>query len=530
VTQQTRRTRLKPAPRPLSFSRRLRLGQLLAVVATGPALLITAAVAVGIVTISHQDSVRDNLIDKVEPANAASLRLLIAMLNQETGIRGYELTGNRAFLQPYTLGVTQAREYEQNLKGYAVPGTAADLAAVLGRIDIWESQTVTPALRRSETNFGHSSARIDISLKSKAQFDAIRASVGALQNMLTAKVKRVKAQLDDSARATEIALSVIGLALIISVLGAGLLLRRFVTRPIGALADAARRVADGNLDHSLALPGPLDLELLSQDVEGMRLRLLSELTSSQRMHEQLSLAATDLQRSNSELEQFAYVASHDLQEPLRKVTSFVQLLESRYGDQFDERGHQYIDFAVDGAKRMQQLINDLLAFSRVGRSGQPLTPTALNELVTAAIADLDGVIKESGAEISVAELPTVPVEPALIRAVFQNLIANAIKFRSERSPQVTIDAERDGEGWLFSFSDNGIGIDPQYAERIFVIFQRLHTREAYPGTGIGLAMCRKIIEHHGGRMWLDQAHTGGTRMWFTLPAVPPTTSSRSQAE
>jgi signal transduction histidine kinase len=529
-----RRVRREQRPRahhgrPAELSRRFRLGQLLALAAAGPAIAVTAAVVFGIIAIAHQNVVRTQLLQHVEPANAASLRLLIAMDNQETGIRGYELTGDDQFLAPYHLGVSQERKYAQIIRTDAVSGTRGDLGTALARIRTWEKDTAVPALSR-RPGAAAPPARIDTSRTGTREFDDIRSSLGVLQDTLLARVKRVKAELNHSATGTEVALAVIAAALIVSVLSAGLLLRRWVTRPINRLASSARRVSDGELSHSVVLAGPRDLETLSEDVDAMRLALLSELTTSRDMQDALASAATELQRSNTELEAFAYVASHDLQEPLRKVTSFCQLLESRYSDQLDERGLQYIGFAVDGAKRMQQLVNDLLAFSRVGRQGQTFTPTPLGDLAASAVADLQGAIEESAAEVVIGALPTLPVAPALMRAVFQNLLANAIKFRSEAAPRAELSAERDGDGWRFSCADNGIGIESDYAERIFIIFQRLHTREAYPGTGIGLAMCRKIVEHHGGRMWLDQAYTGGTRMYFTLPDEPtaPTVGSQSQ--
>jgi light-regulated signal transduction histidine kinase (bacteriophytochrome) len=247
----------------------------------------------------------------------------------------------------------------------------------------------------------------------------------------------------------------------------------------------------------------------------MRRRIVAEL-------EALRVAQAELQRSNAELEQFAYVASHDLQEPLRKVASFCQLLQQRYGGQLDERADQYIGFAVDGARRMQDLINDLLAFSRVGRVGRPHAPVDCNALLERARADLATAIEESGAEVESGPLPTVEGDASLLRLVFQNLLGNAIKFRGEAAPRVRVDAERDDGQWRFSVGDNGIGIDPEYAERIFVIFQRLHPRSTYEGTGIGLAMCRKIVEYHGGRMWLDTSDgDSGSRFCFTLPADDP---------
>ncbi|HET9074509.1 MAG TPA: ATP-binding protein [Solirubrobacteraceae bacterium] len=513
-------TATEAAPAPSSAVRpHLRLGQLLALAAAGPVLVVIVAVVVGLITITRQHSVQSELLNQVEPANAAVQQLEIAMLNQETGIRGFELTGDAAFLAPYTTGLAPARVNEAGVRHLHVPGTMPALDAALSRIRVWETRTVAPTLAR-DSHARHPRNRLDTSLQAKAQFDAVRGSLGALEDLLLRRVQTVKNELRHSSRTTEVAFSAVGIALLVSVLLAGLLMRRFVTRPIGYLADSARRVAAGDLSRRLTMTGPRDLERLGEDVDAMRARLLEELTAAREMEHQLSDAAVELRRSNAELEQFAYVASHDLQEPLRKVASFCQLLQERYHGQLDERADQFIDFAVDGAKRMQQLINDLLAFSRVGRRDQPLTEVSLDELVSAAVSDLSGVIGESGAEVSVGELPTLAVEPALMRTVFQNLIANAVKFRGQATPRVRIEARHEDTDWLFSCTDNGIGIDPEYSERIFVIFQRLHTREAYPGTGIGLAMCRKIVEHHGGRMWLDESHSDGTRMCFTLPDTP----------
>jgi len=258
--------------------------------------------------------------------------------------------------------------------------------------------------------------------------------------------------------------------------------------------------------------GPREFVGLAADVDQMRLHIVDELETLHQVHD-------ELERSNRELEQFAYVASHDLQEPLRKVASFCQLLERRYKGQLDERADQYIGFAVDGAKRMQVLINDLLAFSRVGRLTREQVLVDGGEIAAQAVANLGPAIEETGAEIEVGPLPSVRGEPALLAAVFQNLLGNAVKFHGEDPPRVTLTAERDGDFWTFTCADNGIGIEPEYAERVFVIFQRLHPKDAYPGTGIGLAMCRKIIEYHGGRIWLDTDADRGTVFRFTLPVA-----------
>ncbi len=251
----------------------------------------------------------------------------------------------------------------------------------------------------------------------------------------------------------------------------------------------------------------------------MRERIVDELATVEVARGQLEEQAGELQRSNAELEQFAYVASHDLQEPLRKVVSFCQALQTRYGGQLDERADQYIDFAVDGAKRMQVLINDLLAFSRVGRGGRELALIALPEVLAAAQLALAETIASAGGSVVADELPTVRGDRAQLTSLFQNLIANAVKFRGAEPPVVRIAVVRRDAQWELSCADNGIGIDSEYAERIFLIFQRLHARDAYEGSGIGLALCRKIVEYHGGRIWLDTDYAGGTCFRFTLPIV-----------
>jgi light-regulated signal transduction histidine kinase (bacteriophytochrome) len=264
----------------------------------------------------------------------------------------------------------------------------------------------------------------------------------------------------------------------------------------------------------------------------MRERLVEQLAQVEAVRDglqdaqqRLEAQAAELQRSNRDLEQFAYVASHDLQEPLRKVASFCQLLERRYKGQLDERADQYIAFAVDGAKRMQQLINDLLAFSRIGRRTTGRDEVSLDSCLAGALRNLEAVLEETGATVTADPLPTVWGEKALLTALLQNLISNAIKFRSDQAATVRLTVEPitdDADEYVFRCSDNGIGIEPQYAERIFVIFQRLHAKDQYSGTGIGLAMCKKIAEWHGGRIWLDTDASGpgvGTTFAWTLPTV-----------
>lgn len=245
----------------------------------------------------------------------------------------------------------------------------------------------------------------------------------------------------------------------------------------------------------------------------------------------LALRTSDLERSNAELQQFAYVASHDLQEPLRMVTNFTQLLADRYSDKLDQNGREFIAYAVEGATRMQRLIVDLLALSRVGTRGTDFEMIQFDEALGLAVANLQFAIRESGAFVSHDELPTVMADSSRIVQLFQNLIGNAIKFKSDEPPRVHISACRNGNEWTFSVRDNGIGFKPKYGERIFSVFQRLHSREEYPGTGIGLAICRKIVERHHGRIWAESKPGSGSTFFFTTPAagVPEKQSDELEA-
>jgi len=278
----------------------------------------------------------------------------------------------------------------------------------------------------------------------------------------------------------------------------------YVTKPLNAEEVLAR------------VDTHLTLYALRQQLAAQNQQLRQEIAA----REQVQAA---LRRSNAELEQLAYVASHDMQEPLRMIASYLQLVADRYGDALDADGHEFIGYAVDGAKRMQALISDMLAYSRVSTRARPFQPTDSARIVATAERHLQIAIEEGGAEIERGELPVVLGDEVQLLQLFQNLIGNAIKFRGAAVPHVHVAAQPAEDGWCFSVSDNGIGIAPEYFERIFVLFQRLHGRKEYSGTGIGLALCKRIVERHGGRIWVESTPGNGSVFRFTLPRVTQTT-------
>ena len=249
-------------------------------------------------------------------------------------------------------------------------------------------------------------------------------------------------------------------------------------------------------------------------------KLIQEDRALVKTSQALEQSVIELTRSNADLQQFAYVASHDLQDPLRMVASYTQLLARRYKGKLDPDADEFITFAVEGATRMQQLIKDLLAFSRVTSQRTAYKPMECNLALEAALKNLHMAIEKQQAMVTYDPLPTVMADGTQLTQLFQNLISNAIKFRGDQPPRVHLSAARNKNEWLFSVRDNGIGIDPQYADRIFIIFQRLHTSADYPGTGIGLALCKKIVEQHGGRIWVDSHPGQGATFYFTLPFSP----------
>jgi signal transduction histidine kinase len=510
-------------PRP-PLVRRFTTSQWFALAASALALVTAVGTALGVVAIVRLTNARNTVLDRNGPAVLAQLQLNTALVNQESGLRGFVLTGREQFLEPYRDGRISEREQyatlERVLTGDDLAPVRRDTARVRARAAAWHERYAVPVMAAVRAHGPDTSDAPSPSL-GRHLFDDVRAALARQSASLGSVRIAGRTHFKDMTEFLTATFIAIVVLIAVGIAGALLALRITTTRPLRLLGHSVRRVARGEFEHEISRAGARDVVDLADDVDSMRRRIVAELSSLREAHDQVDEQARELTRSNAELEQFAYVASHDLQEPLRKVASFCQLIEQRYGDQLDERGRQYVAFAVDGAKRMQQLINDLLAFSRVGRGAGEQPVVAGDDVLRQAIASLGHAIEQSAARIEAGPLPPLRGEPALLAAVFQNLIGNALKFHGDGGPpHVAIWAERRDVEWVFSCADDGIGIEPEYADRIFMIFQRLHPKDAYAGTGIGLAMCRKIVEYHGGRIWLDTAAPDGrTTFRFTLPAI-----------
>ncbi|MFP4531589.1 MAG: ATP-binding protein [Desulfobacterales bacterium] len=311
----------------------------------------------------------------------------------------------------------------------------------------------------------------------------------------------------------------IGFLAVAGVILTALGLSKWFAAPIRELKNGAVRIGQGDLDYKVGINRNDEIGELSRTFDEMTKNLKKTMASRDELAaeiERRKKLEAELKRSNQDLEQFAYVASHDLQEPLRMVSSYTQLLGQRYRDQLDDKAKKFIDYAVDGAVRMQGLINDLLAYSRVTTRGGEFADTDSGKALAQALADLKASIKETEAEVTYDELPEVNADASQLIRVFQNLISNAIKYRGPDPPKIHVFAQKSESRWIFSVTDNSMGIDPKHQERIFTIFQRLHGQQ-YSGTGMGLSMCKRIVERHGGDIWVESEPGKGATFYFTLP-------------
>jgi signal transduction histidine kinase len=503
-----------------------------AVSVTVAGVVLIALSALVVVTFVRVGTIQRHITVTFYSSVRSSSDLLGAYLNEETGIRGYLLTREPTFLSPYTDGRRTETTADAELDGLLAhdPALVARLSTVRQAVTSWQQEYAEPV--RALVAAGRGDA-IDTQQQAtgKRLFDQVRSSYDGYEQALVSARAAAVNDLNRGRTLLVAAFTVLAVFVLIAAIGLGTALRRWILIPLDAVREDARAVAGGDVEHRVRPLGPPELHQLGADVEQMREHLLAAYAAAvqatatvEQQRAVLERQTEDLRRSNAELEQFAYVASHDLQEPLRKVASFTELLQRRYAGRLDDRADSYIGYAADGARRMQGLINDLLAFSRVGRIGVTRRPVPLGEAVHTALDNLKTAIDDAGARIEYpAQLPTVTGDPGLLTQVFQNLIGNAVKFARPGVPPavcLTCTRDQDGEQWRIDVRDDGIGIDPEYADRVFVIFSRLNRREDYPGSGIGLALAKKIVEYHQGRIWLGEHDGPGTTISFTLPVDP----------
>jgi len=500
-------------------------------------LLVAAAVVLGGVLVAdgvalgRLIAVQDQVTGELFGARVAADDHFVALLDAETGLRGYALTGDPTTLEPYAQARAGAghsfTEIADGIDDLTSDDGLRESAAHADDVaQGWFHSYAEPLVAQVRADGPGSVTNAQVE-EGKEQFDQVRAAVSDFSDELTAVRDHEAAQLSHWTTVALVALVVMAVAGLVAGVLVWVALRRWGVRPVDDLAREARAVASGALDEPVTAHGPGEIADLARDVEAMRRTLRAQVAAVESSHAELvavnarlTTQTEELSRSNRDLEQFAYVASHDLQEPLRKVASFTQLLQKRYGGQLDERADQYIEFAVDGAKRMQRLVHDLLGFSRVGRLGGEVTDVPLDRVLARVLDDLGELVEETGARVETEGLPVVRGEEPLLGQLLQNLVGNAIKFRApDRPPVVRLSARRVEDRWELECRDNGIGIDPQYADRVFVIFQRLHPKDVYEGTGIGLALCKKIVEFHGGSIWIEQPDGPGTSIRWTLPAA-----------
>ncbi len=412
--------------------------------------------------------------------------ILQGMTDAETGERGYILTGDDSYLAPYQRGLSEVRETRAAVRKLTAdnPNQQSSLNAVEPLIAerLRELQERIQIRRNAGLAAGAAAMHEGAG---KQYMDRVRATISHMKSEEERLLILRSAELEASSLKTR---TVLVLGELLAILSLGI---------AGFIIHAEMRHRRGAEEEVRQLNADLERKVADRTAE-------------------LAERAKDLERSNMELQQFAYVASHDLQEPLRTIASFTQLLAKRYGDKLDDKAREFITFAVDGSKRMQTLINDLLSFSRVGTQGRLLVSVSTDAVLDAVLKNLKRGIEESRAIITRDPLPIVLADELQLSQILQNLIGNAIKFRRNQAATVHIGAEQTASGWNISVRDNGIGVAPEHSERIFVIFQRLHTKTQYPGTGIGLAICKKIAERDGGRIWLEPTPGGGSTFTFSI--------------
>ena len=473
-------------------------------------LVMLGIAALSLVRLRETAAVTDHLSREDVPELQLIDDLRVQILDEQIALTRFEGSadtvprGNEALLQPYF------RAHDQifgDLAALAQFETDPSIASLIPTISLLRTQ-IQVVEAESSREIATIRSGLNLGTESAAEIllvDAVRATAASIGDAIGLHIRIAAADAQKSASESTrlvVIASILGICLSLLV---AVLVTLNISPPLRRLTVTADRIAAGELIE----PTPSH----RRDEIGSLSRAVTKMVRT------LNQQAGDLKRSNGDLEQFAYIASHDLQEPLRMVSGFTGLLQRRYAGKLDADADEFIGFAIGGVNRMQELINDLLSYSRVGREDVSAKPVDMQVVVDQALANLQTAIEERSALVSRGPLPTVLANQGMLVRVFQNLIGNALKFCKAERPIVRIAAEHHGTEWVFSVADNGIGIDAQYRDRIFLIFQRLHQQGEYAGTGIGLAVVKRIVERNGGRIWLESEPGKGTTFFFTLPAT-----------
>jgi signal transduction histidine kinase len=473
-------------------------------------IVMLGIAALTLVRLHDTAAVADHLSRQDVPEWQLIDDLRVQILNEQIALTRFEGSvdtmnhGSEDLLQPYF------RAHDQifgDLAALALFENDPNIAALIPTITLLRTQ-IQDVETASSREIASIRSGLPLGAENAAEIvlvDTVRATAAGIGDQIGLHIRITSADAQKSTSdSTQLVIVVSFLGLAIALLVA-IAVTIGISSPLRRLRTSADRIAAGELVE----PGFTD----RSDEIGSLSRAMSTMVRS------LNQQAGELKRSNGDLEQFAYIASHDLQEPLRMVSGFTGLLQRRYAGKLDADADEFIGFVIGGVNRMQALINDLLSYSRVGREDVAAKPVDMQVVVDQALANLQTAIEERSALVSRGPLPMVLANHGMLVRVFQNLISNALKFCKADRPIVRIAAEQHGAEWVFSVADNGIGIDPQYRDRIFLIFQRLHQQGEYPGTGIGLAVVKRIVERNGGRIWLESEPGKGTTFFFTLPAT-----------
>ncbi|MEK6544619.1 MAG: ATP-binding protein [Elusimicrobiota bacterium] len=475
------------------------------------AAVAAAGLAVGVIICASLWSQMHRMRLTEEPARAAAWRIELGLKDSTTCLLQWLATKDDSHKKARTRIWTQTirPSYAAFLALTAkISGNGTD-TATMSLLDTIE-ETQWYAEEAGAVQGGATQDAVSLTTETLPLIEQAAAALAAARDAHTLSIDTAirRAELSCAAAAIAAALGISILFILACRLGKNN--ATLIIRPVDALLAAANDLKADIIVEDIKIRGDDEFAGLSKAFNEMKRTL-------QESRQEAKKRTIELDRSNKELEQFAYIASHDLQEPLRKIINFTEVLSQRYCTSLDEKAKRYIDFAADGARRMQHLITDLLSYARLGRpNAQPrlgMIATALKE----ALCDLEIRVKETGASITTDDLPALEVNLTQFKQLFQNLIGNALKFKGEQAPVIDVGSRKEAGEWLFWVKDNGIGLEPQYAQRIFEIFQRLHTKEEYAGSGIGLAVCKKIVEMHAGKIWVESEIGKGSVFYFTLP-------------